>query len=320
LKPPVLANGRIVVADPENEEELVWALRGDGGNFGVVTSMRVKLHHLPSVRSGMLIFPFSEARAIFERCADIANSAPDELSVQVGVVHGPNGSPVVLIKPTWCGAPEESEARTAPFSKLGTPLVGAVETSSYRDSLTAFDSSIVNGQRSFMETCWIPALDSSGVDAFIASTESAVSPGYPLFTHEFKGAAARVPEEETAFGLRRKHVVVEILAAFTDRSDRIDEQRHRQWAPLARDSFGARALPGGYPNYLTSEDDPDRIAKSYGRNVARMRSMCTRLRGSDGVCVLLMGEDILEANVGFTVPLRISEQRCRLRQRGGLQP
>jgi FAD/FMN-containing dehydrogenase len=266
----VLADGRVVVADHENEEELFWALRGGGGNFGVVTTMRLKLHRLPSVRSGLLIFPFSEAKAVFERCADIANSAPNELTIQVGVVHGPDGSPVVLINPTWCGAPEEGEARTAPFSKLGTPLMGAVETSSYLDSLAAFDSFIVNGQRTFMETCWIPVLDSSCVDAFIASTESAVSPGCALFTHEFKGAAARVPEEETAFGLRRDHVVVEILAAFDDRSDRIDEQRHRQWARFARDAFGATALPGGYPNYLTSDDAPDRIAKSYGRNVARL--------------------------------------------------
>jgi hypothetical protein len=218
----------------------------------------------------LLIFPVSEARVVFESCADIANSAPDELSVQVGLVHGPNGSPVVLINPTWCGAPEESEARTAPFSKLGTPLMGAVETSSYRDSLTAFDPFIVNGQRNFMETCWIPVLDSTGVDAFIAATEGAVSPGCALFTHEFKGAATRVPEEETAFGLRRDHVVVEILAAFADRSDRIDEQRHRQWARFARDSFSATALPGGYPNYLTRDDDPHRIAKSYGRNAGRL--------------------------------------------------
>jgi FAD/FMN-containing dehydrogenase len=266
----VLADGRVVVADHENEEQLLWALRGGGGNFGVVTTMRLRLHHLPSVRSGLLIFRFSEARAVLECCADIAKSTPDELSVEVGVVHGPEGSPVVLINPTWCGAPEESEARTAPFSKLGTPLMGAIETSSYGDSLTAYDPFIVNGQRGFMETCWIPALDSSGVDAFIAATEGAVSPGCALFTHEFKGAATRVPEEATAFGLRRDHVVVEILAAFADRSDPIEEDRHRQWARFARDSFRATALPGGYPNYLVSDDDPDRIAKSYGPNVARL--------------------------------------------------
>jgi FAD/FMN-containing dehydrogenase len=266
----VLADGRIVLANHENEEELFWALRGGGGNFGVVTAMRIKLHRLPSVRSGLLIYPFSEAKAVLERSANIANSAPDELTVQVGVVHGPDGSPVVLINPTWSGATEAAEARTAPFSKLGTLLMGANETSSYRQSLTVFDPFIVNGRRNFMDSSWIPVLDSSSVDAFVAAGESAVSAGCALYTHEFKGAAARVPEEATAFGQRREHVVVEILAAYVDRSDPIEEERHRQWTRRTRDSFNATALPGGYPNYLVSDDDPDRIARSYGGNAARL--------------------------------------------------
>src|SRR5262252_8401962 len=73
----VLADGRVVVADDENESELFWALRGGGSNFGVVTTMWHRLHAVPSVRSGMLAYPFSEASAVLRRCADIAASAPD---------------------------------------------------------------------------------------------------------------------------------------------------------------------------------------------------------------------------------------------------
>jgi FAD/FMN-containing dehydrogenase len=80
----VLADGRVVIAKADNEEELFWALRGGGGNFGVVTAMRYRLHDLPSVRSGMLIYPFSEAKAVLERCADAAGSAQEELTVQLG--------------------------------------------------------------------------------------------------------------------------------------------------------------------------------------------------------------------------------------------
>ena len=72
----VLADGRTVVASRDNEEELFWALRGGGGNFGVVTAMRHRLHRWPSVRSGMLVYPFAEARAVLRRSADIAASAP----------------------------------------------------------------------------------------------------------------------------------------------------------------------------------------------------------------------------------------------------
>jgi FAD/FMN-containing dehydrogenase len=265
----VLADGQVVVASPDNEGELFWALRGGGGNFGVVTSMRFKLHRLPSVRMGMLFYPFSEARAVLDRCADIANSAPDELSMQVGVAHGPDGSPLVFVSPTWCGAPQEGETRTAPFLKLGTLLMGSVETIAYRDSLSAFDAIVVNGRREFMETCWIPTLAGSA-DPFIAAMEAAASPGCALLTHEFKGFATRVSDEATAFGLRREHVLVEILATCTAGSHVDEEERHRQWARSTRKSFDSIALPGGYPNLLASDDDPNRILVSYGGNAERL--------------------------------------------------
>jgi FAD/FMN-containing dehydrogenase len=265
----VLADGRVVVATQDNEEELFWALRGGGGNFGVMTAMRHRLHDLPSVRSGMLIYPFSEARSVFAGCVDIATSAPDELTAQLGCVVGPDGTPVVIVVPTWCGPPAAGEARIAPFLNLGTLLAGAVDAMPYGGSLTFFDPYIVYGRRTFMETCWLPALDSVGIDVFIEAMESAVSPGCAIFTHEFKGAASRVPVEATAFGLRRDHVLVEILATFADRSDKLEEQRHRQWARATLRGLASMALPGGYPNLLAG-GDADRAANSYGPNAERL--------------------------------------------------
>jgi FAD/FMN-containing dehydrogenase len=114
----VLADGRAVVADHQNEEELFWALRGGGGNFGVVTAMRLELHRLPSVRSGMLIYPFAEAKAVVEGCAEIGRSAGEELTSQVGFAGGPDGAPMIMVVPTWCGPPAMglSTLRRAPRS------------------------------------------------------------------------------------------------------------------------------------------------------------------------------------------------------------
>jgi FAD/FMN-containing dehydrogenase len=264
----VLADGRVVVATHDTEEELFWALRG-GGNFGVVTAMRHRLHDLPGVRSGMLLFPFTEANAVLEGCVDIAASAPEELTVQLGLVGGPDGAPLVMIVPTWCGRPEEGEARVAPFLKLGTLLAGTVDMMSYGASLTFFDPFIVYGLRTFMETCWLPALDSASIAVFIQAMATAGSPGCAIFTHEFRGAASRVPAGATAFGLRRDHGLIEILATFADRSDKLEEQRHLQWTNATLRAFDAMALPGGYPNLLPG-GDPDRAAKSYGRNAERL--------------------------------------------------
>ena len=102
-----------------------------------------------------------------------------------------------------------------------------------------------------------------------SATVSALSPGCAVLTHEFKGAASRVAAEATAFGLRRDHVLFEIIAAYVDRSDKIEEQQHQAWARTARHAFDTTALPGGYPNLL-APGEPERVMKSYGPNVERL--------------------------------------------------
>ena len=265
----VLADGRVVTASETSEAELFWALRGGGGNFGVVTAMHHRLHELPSIWSGMMLFPFAEASSVLEGCAEIASSAPDELTVQLGILMGPGGAPVVMIVPTWCGSPEHGEGRVAPFRTLGTVLISTVSAMSCRDRLGIFAAHIVNGQRVFMETSWLPSIDGRSVDAMIHAMANAESPGCAIITHAFRGAASRVAVENTAFGLRSEHVLVEMMASFPDRSDRRDEQRHRQWAQAARQAFDTMALPGGYPNFLP-RGDGDRAAKAYGRNAKRL--------------------------------------------------
>jgi len=265
----VLADGRIVVADSHNEENLFWALRGGGGNFGVVTKMRHRLHLLSNVRSGLIIYPSSEAKAVLEHCAEILASAPDELTAQVGFVAGADGAPVIFVAPTWCGSHAEGEVQIAPLLKLGTLLANTVDVMSCGASTAIFDAHIVNGQRTFMETCWLPALGSESIEVFVEAMSKIVSAGCAMFTHEFKGAASRVPEAATAFGLRRDHVLVEILAVFDDRLGKFEEQRHWQWARATRHAFDAMSLPGGYPNLLDA-GEPGRVMKSYGRNAERL--------------------------------------------------
>jgi FAD/FMN-containing dehydrogenase len=265
----VLADGRIVTAEHDREEELFWALRGGGGNFGVVTAMRIRLHNLPNVLSGMLVYWFSEAKSVLEGCIDIAASMPEELTIQLGFVVGPDNVPVILVVPTWCGPPGQGDAQVAPLLKLGTLFDNTVDAVRYGASLATFDAYIVNGQRTLMETCWLPALDSRSIDVFIAAMETAVSPGCAVFIHEFRGAASRVAPEATAFSLRRHHLLVEILATFVDRSDESEEQRHQRWARATLAAFNAMALPGGYPNML-ARSDVERATKGFGRNAERL--------------------------------------------------
>ncbi len=265
----VLADGRIVTTDADREPELFWAIRGGGGNFGVLTAMEHRAHDLPSVQSGMLFFPFAEAKPVLEGCAAIAATAPDALTVQVGIVFGPDGAPAVMVIPTWCGRPAEGERQLHPFSRIGTVLAGTLEAMRYGAALAMWDPFIVNGNHQFIETCWVPALAGPALEPFIAAVADAPSPGCAIFTHEFRGAASRVPETATAFGLRRDHVLIEILATWPDRGDRSDADRHSAWARRARRGFDSVSLPGGYANLL-GPDQGDRAAESYGPNAKRL--------------------------------------------------
>jgi FAD/FMN-containing dehydrogenase len=265
----VLADGRFVTVEHGREEDLFWALRGGGGNFGVVTAMRIRLHELPNVVSGMLVYPFSEAKTVLRRYADAVPSMPDELTVQVGAVAGPDGVPVILLVPTWSGSQGKGDEHMAPLLGLGTLLDNTLDAVRYGTSLSVFDPYVANGQRTFMETCSLPALDGAGADLLVEAMAKAVSDGCAIFSHEFKGAASRVPVEATAFGLRRNHVLIEILASFPDRADGLEERRHQQWVRDTRRAFDAIALPGGYPNLLAS-GYTDRAAESFGPNVDRL--------------------------------------------------
>jgi hypothetical protein len=105
------------------------------------------------------------------------------------------------------------------FLKLGTLVANTLTATAYGASLAIFDPFLVTGQCVWMETCWLPTLDSQGIEVFIRAMKTAPTPGCAIVTHEFPGAASRVPAAATAFGLRRGHVPVEILASFADRSE-----------------------------------------------------------------------------------------------------
>ena len=215
------------------------------------------------------------------RYADAVSAMPDELTVQVGAVAGPDDMPVIMLVPTWSGRQGQGDEHLAPLLELGTLLANTVDAARYGTSLSVFDPHIVNGQCVFMETCSLPALDSSSIDLVVEAMASAVSSGCAILSHEFKGVASRVPVGATAFGLRRHHVLIEIVASCPDRPDRSEERRHQQWARDTRRAFDSIALPGGYPNLL-GPDDADRAAGSFGPNAERLAKI-KRLYDPDNV-------------------------------------
>jgi FAD/FMN-containing dehydrogenase len=277
----VLADGRCVTSGPDAEPELYWALRGGGGNFGVVTSLRVRLHPARHMLAGSIIYDWNEVGAVLRRSAAFAATAPDELGVSTGVMSGPDGKPVIMVVPLWNGERHQGERAMEGLQAFGTPLSAQVGPATYSDLLAQFDAWVeaLDGHHWEIRTRSLPALTADATEAIIAAKARAPSPHCSIFWHHFHGAATRMAPEGAAFGLRREHIMVEIVAGRKPDGD--DAAAHRRWAQDLWQSLAPFALPGGYANLL-GPDDREQAAEAYGGNAARLQAVKRRF-DPDGV-------------------------------------
>ncbi|MET8463669.1 FAD-binding oxidoreductase [Micromonospora zamorensis] len=264
----VLADGRRVTADPRHDAELYWALRGGGGNVGVVTELRFRAHRLPGVLAGMIMFALAEAPAVLRGYGALIADAPDELTVMTGFLPGPAGEPVVFVCPFYSGPDLDAGLPWMDrLRALGTPLVDQIAPMPYADALRMFDGGMVDGNHYLLRTRWLPALTASTVDVLVDAARQVSSPFSALAVHHFHGAATRVRLADTAFGLRTDHLLTEIIAVWAPGDQ---ARQHREWAEHTSAALAPHALPGGYPNLLAPEET-DRVQLAYGANWPRLR-------------------------------------------------
>ncbi|WP_432041810.1 FAD-binding oxidoreductase [Streptomyces cadmiisoli] len=262
----VLADGRVVTVDNEHEPELFWALRGGGGNFGVVTSMRVRLHAPRRLLAGRIVYPWPHAGPVLARLAPILAAAPDSLSVHTGLLTGTDGAPVLVLTVAWNGDPAAGEARMDRLQRLGTPILTQMGLTSAEELLNLNAALGEVTERHYTaRTRSVAALTPDVIGALLEGIGSATSPLSGILLHHFHGAAARVAVESTAFGTRRQHLMAEIVAAW----EPSDAGPHQAWADSVADMLAANALPGGYPNMLGVRQHAE-IADAYGPHTARL--------------------------------------------------
>lgn len=263
----VRADGRIVRADPE----LLWALRGGGGNFGVVTSVEVALHPVAEVLAGSFTFSWEQAEQVLRGYGDLLQRAPDALTSTLTLLSGPDGSPVIAISPTWSGAPADGAAVLDEFAGLGTPLTAAVNRMSPLAKLREFDGAFPDGAHYAIRTRNIAAFTPGVVSALIEAYTARTSPGAFINIHHFHGAATRTAVESGAFGLRRDHFMVEFVQTGVPDTASLPGD----WPRTASTMLSPHALPGGYPNLL-GPDDKHQAAAAYGPHAARLLAVKAR--------------------------------------------
>lgn len=230
----VLKNGQHVVANAGRNADLFWALRGGARDFGVTTSLRVRLHALPSLLSGMIVYCWSDADLVLRGYSEIAASAPECLTISAGIVSRADGNPLLFTAPTWCGEPEEGARLLGALHSFGTPKASNVGPMSYADLLAMYDRRLAGGSRSSKRSRRLPRLDSRVISAMIVAANASTSPLSAIVLHHFHGVPTRVRSEATAFGLRQEHFLLEAIAAWRQ-SANDNVAGHRLWAQNVSD-------------------------------------------------------------------------------------
>jgi FAD/FMN-containing dehydrogenase len=238
-----------------------------GCNFGVVTELRYRLHDLPAVLAGMLMFPFAEAGAVLAGYAEIMADAPDGLAVMTGFLPDPGGRPLTFLCPFWSGTDlAAGERAVARLRALGHPIVDQIAAMPYTAALSMFDRSMVDGNHYLLRTRWLADVSATAADALVAAATEITSPYSALIVNRFHGAASRVDPAATAFAQRAPHQVVEVVAAWPPGEP---ADPHRAWADSVVAALDPVALPGGYPSLLGPEQD-ERARESFGGNLPRL--------------------------------------------------
>lgn len=265
----ILADGERVTADESTNADLFWALRGGGGNFGVVTSMRVKLHPQKQIAGGAIIYPWEQTEKVLLGLGSVMASAPDELTVDVAILTGPAGGPVLFLLPCWTGEYAESESVFSALQQLGTPIMAHLGATTCSEMVAGANEYVKHGQLNELRNRLLPDLTPEIVREIVLAGETRTSPLSNIILHDFHGAGTRVAPDSTAFAPRQKHFMMEIVSSWLP-GNGDDGYAHKQWAELTSTRLKPFALPGGYPGIL-GPDDHAQIAESYGNNAERLR-------------------------------------------------
>ena len=265
----VLADGQMLTASETEHRDLFWALKGGGGNFGVVVSMRVRLYDAHTVLSALLLFPMSHAGPVLQYYNECARSAPDELSLITGIVPAAGAGHAVTVALTWCGDIETGERFFADLQPAGKPFSAQVQRMKYKDLLSVFDTFVIQDHYNDMKTRWLPDLTAKALSIILKAAAEMTSPLSTVSLQYFYGAPARVPLHSTAFGLRQPHILVLITSTWRPEDDK-SSAIHQKWSKDLCDDLAAQALPGGYANVLTPKE-PDQVLFAHGENLAELQ-------------------------------------------------
>ena len=272
----VTADGELVRTSLTQNPDLFWALRGGGGNFGVVTAFEFQLHEVgPQVFSGLVVHPFDNAKAVLQEYRKALETAPDELTCWVVMRQAPplpflpaewHGKEVLVLAMCYCGKVEDGEAATAALRAIGTPIADVVGPNPFVGWQQAFDPLLAPGARNYWKSHDFIELSDAAVDVVIGAIGRLPGPECEVFIGHVGGAAGRVAEDATAFPQRSSHFVMNVHARWREPDM---DGACRDWARGLYEAAKPLAAGTAYVNFMP-EDEADRVELAYGGNYRRL--------------------------------------------------
>ncbi len=272
----ITADGRQLNASESENADLFWGLRGGGGNFGVVTRFDFQLHPVgPEVLSGLIVFPFEQAKSVISQFARFTETMPEELNVWMVTRKAPplpflpaevHGREMIALALCYVGDPEEGERIIAPLREFGTVLGEHVGVQPYTAWQQAFDPLLAKGARNYWKSHNFAQISDGVIDAIIKYAARLPSPHCEIFIGTIGGQTTRVAPEAMAYSSRDANYVMNVHGRWETAAE---DERCIAWAR----EFFARSQPfassGAYINFLTQEET-DRIAFAYGATWNRL--------------------------------------------------
>jgi FAD/FMN-containing dehydrogenase len=279
----VTADGRVVRVSEKENSDLLWGLRGGGGNFGVATSFEYRLYPVgPEVMAGAIAWRASEAHDVLEMYRVLTKQAPPELTCVAVVRMAPpapwlpkdmHGKPIIALFVCHSGRIEEGERLVAPIKAFGSPVGDVLQRRSYVSQQSLLDATQPKGRRYYWKSEFLPKLEPELLVKVIEHAERIISPHSAVILFPIDGALNRISEGHSSAGNRDTASVLNVTAAWDNASD---DKANIGWAREAWRDMRRFSTGGTYINFLTEEEGDERIRAAYGNNHARLVELKTK--------------------------------------------
>jgi FAD/FMN-containing dehydrogenase len=265
----VTAAGDVLTASDTENEDLFWAIRGGGGNFGVATSLEFRAHPLDTVLGGILAHPVAAAPGVIDAFRTFTADAPDDVGVSCGLVHAPDGSGTKIVALPLCHAgahPQRAKHEISALRNYGAAILDAIEVMPYPVVNTVLDDAFPKGALNYWKSAFLTELSDEVIAILMDAYAQVPSPMSAIILEHLHGEATRVAPSATAYPWRDPGYTVLVIAQWADPAD---TQTNVAWAQELMQQLRPHLSERRYMNYM-SADDAGFVREAYGPNFDRL--------------------------------------------------